>query len=128
MEQSGPASVAENGGEFGGGDRAHVGANFALDLAVGIDALEDDAGVVVGGMQGESNGEPEWTPMPDTAICSRSVVCLAPFIELVEPVFRRPLQAAPSHPQAPRGGHISAVTSATVQLCGRHPPRDQKVP
>ena len=42
--------VAEHGGKFSGGDRAHVGANFALGRAVGGYALENDAGVVVGGM------------------------------------------------------------------------------
>ena len=48
--------VAQHGREFGGGDRAHVGANFALDRAVGGNALENDAGVVVGGIQRERDG------------------------------------------------------------------------
>ena len=51
-----PGGVAQNGGEFGGGDRAHVGADFALDRAVGGDALKDDAGIVVGRIQGQRNG------------------------------------------------------------------------
>ena len=42
--------IAQDGGKFGGGDRADVGANFALDRTVAGHALEDDAAVVVGGI------------------------------------------------------------------------------
>ncbi len=49
--------VAQHGGEFGGGDGAHVGADFALDRAVGGDAAEDDACVVIGGIQRQRDGQ-----------------------------------------------------------------------
>ena len=52
-----PGGVAEHGGKFGGGDGAHVGADFARERAVGGDALEHDAGVVVGRMQRQCNGQ-----------------------------------------------------------------------
>jgi len=42
--------IAEHGGKFSGGNRAHVGANFALDRTVARHALEQDAGIVAGGM------------------------------------------------------------------------------
>ena len=48
--------VAKHGGKFGSGHGANVGANFALDAAVGTNALEYDAGIVVGRMQGERDG------------------------------------------------------------------------
>ena len=45
--------IAEDGGQFGGGDGADVGTDFALDFAVRENAAEDNAGIVVGGIQGE---------------------------------------------------------------------------
>ena len=50
-----PLGVAKDGGKFGGGDRAHVGANLALDRAVGGNALKHNPGVVVGWIQSERN-------------------------------------------------------------------------
>src|SRR6478609_4479354 len=49
--------IAKHRGEFGGRNGAHVGADFTLDGAVGSDALENDAGVVVGRMKRKGNRE-----------------------------------------------------------------------
>ncbi len=57
VEQSGPEAVAQHGGKFGGGDSAHVGADFALDRTVGGHAPENDAFVVAGRIQGERDGK-----------------------------------------------------------------------
>jgi hypothetical protein len=45
--------IAENGGKFGCGNRAHIGADFAFDRAVPRDTLKDDAAVVVSRMKCE---------------------------------------------------------------------------
>ena len=50
------SSQPSDGGEFGGGNGAHVGANLAFDRAVGANALEHNTGVVVGRMQREGDG------------------------------------------------------------------------
>jgi len=43
--------VTKDRGEFGSGDRPHIGADFALDGAVGRDALEQNAAVIVSRMK-----------------------------------------------------------------------------
>ena len=50
-------SVAQNGGEFSGGDRTHVGADLALDSTVGGYTLEHDASVIIRRMQSERSGK-----------------------------------------------------------------------
>ena len=40
--------IAQDGGKLGRGDRADIGADFALDRTVAGHALEDDAAIVVG--------------------------------------------------------------------------------
>jgi hypothetical protein len=47
--------VAKDGREFGCGDCAHIGADLALDGAVGCYALEDYPAVIVGRMERERN-------------------------------------------------------------------------
>ena len=118
VEHSRAVGVAQHGGEFGGGHGAYVGADFALDAAVGGNALEYDAGVVVGGIQRSVTGRPECTPTPETAMWSRSVVCLAPFIE---PVSAGSLanRAVPS--LAPTRAYF-CLHSATNREVGRQPP------
>ena len=118
-----PLGIAQHGGKFGGGDGAHVGANFALDRAVGGHALENDAGVVVGRMHGERDGLPECTPTPETAIWSRNVVCLAPFIDLV-PASSYASRAVPFH--TPGEPHFCLQIGTPEDTGGN--PRDQKVP
>ena len=51
--------IAEHGGEFGGGDGADVGADFAVRAAVLAEADEDNAGVGLGGKHVRVAGEPE---------------------------------------------------------------------
>ena len=114
--------IAKHGREFGRGDRAHVGADLALERAVGCNALEDDAAVIVSGMKRERNGKTECTPMPETATWWRSVVCLAPFIDQLPPAHR---SAARPHPQAPRG-HIFAFSRSRPLSRGGHPQGTEK--
>ena len=50
-------SIAQHGLEFGGGDGAHIGADFTLITALDAGANEDDAGVRIGGVQGQRDGK-----------------------------------------------------------------------
>jgi hypothetical protein len=50
--------IAKHRSEFSGGYGAHVGANFALDRTVGCNALENDAGIVIGRMKRKRDRKP----------------------------------------------------------------------
>ena len=49
--------IAQNGGKFGGGDGAHVGADFTRETALRAGTDEDNASIWIGGVQGERNGK-----------------------------------------------------------------------
>ena len=57
VEHSGPDGIAEHGGEFGGGDGAHVGPDFAFGTIGGRGAQKGDAAVGISGMQREGRGK-----------------------------------------------------------------------
>ena len=67
-------------------------------------------------------GRPEWTPMPARAVWSRSVVCLAPFIN---PFPRACTQAARPPTRAPAGPHFGLQLSDYPKL-RKAAPRDRK--
>src|SRR5579885_3903301 len=68
-------------------------------------------------------GRPEWTPMPERAVWSRSVVCLAPFIN----PFPRAYPSAAAVPfNKPQPGHISAFNSATTNELWTAAPKEGK--
>src|ERR1039457_3706490 len=106
------ASVAQDGGKFSGGDRAHVGANLALDRTVGGHALEHDAGVVVGGMQSQGDGA---AGMHADAGNGNVVAQRG----LLSTLHRTHLRRPTSKPHVPSHGsgrsHISAFKTATAR-------------
>ena len=106
------AGVAQDGGKFGGGDRAHVGANFALDRTVGGHALEHDAGVVVGGMQRQGDGA---AGMHADAGDGNLVAQRCLLSTLHRTRLRRPTSKphVPSH--SPGRSHILAFKTATAR-------------
>ena len=49
--------IAQHGGEFGRGDGAHIGADFAIGWPFDAAADKDDAGVGIGRMHGQRDGQ-----------------------------------------------------------------------
>ena len=117
--------VAEHGGKFGGGDGAHVGADFALDRAVGGDALEHDTGVVVGRMQGERDG----TAGMNADAGDGNMVAQRCLLSALHSTRSRKPDSEPCGPHpSPNGATISAFNSSCGIAPHRATPRDRKVP
>ena len=85
-------------------------------------ALENDAGVVVGGMQREGDGKAGMhADAGDGNLVAQR--CLLSALHL--PVSAGPQASRASHPQL-LPGHILAFRSATACRSGRHPPETEK--
>src|SRR5664279_1807515 len=119
-----PGGVAQDGGKFSGGDRAHVGANFALDRTVGGHALEHDAGVVGGGIQSEGDGA---AGMHADAGDGNLVAQRCLLSTLHRTRLRRPKSKPHVPSQAPAGATFWP-SNQRLPAIRKTPPRDRKVP
>ena len=117
--------IAQHGREFGGGDGAHVGADLALDRAVGGDALEHDTGIVVGRMQSECDGAAGM----DADAGEGSLVAQRCLLSALHQPVSASLHCRLRVPlRRPQRSHISAFNSATTRKLWKAAPRDRKVP